>query len=327
MRMALLIVIAGFGIAHGASDLDPVTVRLRDTAAVPARGFTVGDVADVSGGLPRLRDQIAKLDLVELPADKATATLPRRQVEMRVALAGVAAGAYRVAGPEACQVNLKTTPIRPDEVVAAAKQALHERLPWKADEVLIDLVQPVVAVLPAVARDEKWTIKAEPRTGQPTVGRVQMDVTLQVNGHHRLSLPVYLEVRPYQQTVVCLRRVEKGEPLTDKNTYLEGQPVDHRSKLALSPAVRTGAVARHPISPGQVVLITDIEQPGTKAGGAVIHAQEAVKIQVQVGGLRVTTTGQALQEGKQDQLIRVQNVDSKKVVVGRVVGPGIVEVE
>jgi len=41
----------------------------------------------------------------------------------------------------------------------------------------------------------------------------------------------------------------------------------------------------------------------------------------------VTASGVALQEGRKDQLIQVENVDSRKVVLGRVVGPALVEVE
>ncbi len=40
----------------------------------------------------------------------------------------------------------------------------------------------------------------------------------------------------------------------------------------------------------------------------------------------LTATGLAHSDGKIDDLIRVQNLNSNKVVFGRVAGPGIVEV-
>ena len=40
-----------------------------------------------------------------------------------------------------------------------------------------------------------------------------------------------------------------------------------------------------------------------------------------------TAAGEALQEGRLGQTIQVQNVDSKKTLLARVVGPGLVEID
>ena len=58
----------------------------------------------------------------------------------------------------------------------------------------------------------------------------------------------------------------------------------------------------------------------------VIHRGEKVKIVVQSGSMLLTATGLAHSDGKVDDLIRVQNINSNKVVYARVAGPGIVEV-
>jgi flagella basal body P-ring formation protein FlgA len=50
-------------------------------------------------------------------------------------------------------------------------------------------------------------------------------------------------------------------------------------------------------------------------------------MQVNVGGLRVTAAGEAQQAGRLGQTIPVQNVDSKKTLSARVVGPGAVEID
>lgn len=58
----------------------------------------------------------------------------------------------------------------------------------------------------------------------------------------------------------------------------------------------------------------------------VIHRGEKVKIVIQSGAMLLTATGLAHSDGKIDDLIRVQNINSSKVVFGRVAAPGIVEV-
>lgn len=58
----------------------------------------------------------------------------------------------------------------------------------------------------------------------------------------------------------------------------------------------------------------------------VVHRGERVKIVIQSGPMLLTATGLAYSDGKVNDLIRVQNINSSKVVFGRVTGPGTVEV-
>lgn len=58
----------------------------------------------------------------------------------------------------------------------------------------------------------------------------------------------------------------------------------------------------------------------------VIHRGEKVKIVIESGSMLLTATGLAHSDGKLNDFIRVQNINSNKVVFGRVTGPGVVEV-
>lgn len=58
----------------------------------------------------------------------------------------------------------------------------------------------------------------------------------------------------------------------------------------------------------------------------VVYRGEKVKIVIQSGPMLLTATGLAHSDGKLNDLIRVQNLNSSKVVFGRVTGPGVVEV-
>lgn len=58
-----------------------------------------------------------------------------------------------------------------------------------------------------------------------------------------------------------------------------------------------------------------------------LKMRDQVRLVVKIGPVRVTALGEALQEGRVGQTIRVRNVDSNKIVSGRVVDRNIVEVE
>jgi flagella basal body P-ring formation protein FlgA len=58
----------------------------------------------------------------------------------------------------------------------------------------------------------------------------------------------------------------------------------------------------------------------------VVHKRDSVRLRLYVGSLQVTTRGEALEDGRAGERIRIRNVDSSRVVSGRVVDRGTVEV-
>ncbi|MBA4065278.1 MAG: hypothetical protein C0501_16515 [Isosphaera sp.] len=66
---------------------------------------------------------------------------------------------------------------------------------------------------------------------------------------------------------------------------------------------------------------------GARPGEVLVRARGRVTMQVKSGVMTATAVGEALQDGRLGQTIQVQNVDSKKTLTARVVGPGLVEID
>ena len=58
----------------------------------------------------------------------------------------------------------------------------------------------------------------------------------------------------------------------------------------------------------------------------MVRSRQPVKLVARSGGMLIMTDGEALQNGKVGQTVRVENTNSKQVVNGTVTGPGEVEV-
>lgn len=170
----------------------PVVVDLRPHATAAGRTVTLADVAELRGGNDLLREQIARLDLTELPRTGSAVAVKRAQVEYRLRLADIPPALFRLTGAS-------------EVTVASKRQAV------------------------------------------------------------------------------------------------------------------SGQFAKRSLPPGQVIAAPD--------GPLVVRTKQAVKMVVRLGPVNVIANGEALQDGRVGQMVRVQNVESKKVVTGRVSGPGMVEVE
>jgi hypothetical protein len=148
----------------------------------------------------------------------------------------------------------------------------------------------VVVKLPEVPANERITIGAKPHGRPGATGRVQVDMTVGAGGEALLSFALYLNV---------------NQPARPGAPNLPGAgPVPPPSA---------------PAQPGAA---------GAPVGTEIlVQPRQRVEMQVHSGGLKVTAIGEAQQAGKLGQTIPVQNVDSKKVLSGRVTGPGTVEID
>jgi flagella basal body P-ring formation protein FlgA len=181
-------------LAAPAAAADPVTIVLPDRAVCGAAVVTVGHVGTVTGPAEWKR-AVAAIDLSDMPVRETSVTVTRRQVEVRLKLAGLRDTDFRVLGSDRVIVVADRKAVPVEDVVIAAKAAILSRLPYPPDEVTLDLVRPVVTKLPEVGTAERVDIRAEPNTNSVQMGRQQVNVTISTRGEKRLTLSVFLEAK------------------------------------------------------------------------------------------------------------------------------------
>ena len=319
-------VAAGLCLALGAAAEEaPVVVSVRAEAVVGDPRVAVGDVATVEGGAAALRQRIARLDLAELAEDRP-AVVTKEQVAFRIGLAGIDPALFRVQGAARTRLTLQQHRVSEEEIETAARQAVLRRLPWPAEDVAFRLVKPLAGPVLVNGAGPDVRLEAEPRVGALPLGMVHLDVAISVRGARQRSVPVCLEVKAYQKAAVCTRRVERGEALSEANVYFDRRPVQGLNNYVPPGEGLLGKRARHPLQAGQVLTTQDVEVVAPE-GPVLVKQREQIKLVARVGTLQVTAVGEALQDGRDGQWVRVRNVDSKKVVLGRVVGRSLVEVD
>ncbi len=322
---ALLVALpAAPGAARAQSGLAPVVVRLEARVEVPDAIVLVGDVARVGGSDSALVRRVAALDVAEVAGREVGVS--REQVALRLRLAGLEPGQFRVEGAGRAVVTAAPVALTPAALVEAARRALRRAAPAALEEATVrpaNLVQvPPVALYPG----DVVSLDGSVSGAVAVPGRVTAEVGVRVNGARRATARIDLDVRPYQEIAVPRRRIEAKEPLTAENLQLERRPADSANGCLPGRQVLGVARARRVLMPGQPLRHGDVEET-PKAGGGTVKPRDLVKLVARVGPLRVTAVGEVLQEGQVGQIIRVRNVDSKGMVQGRLVDPATVEVD
>ncbi len=309
-----------------AGEKGQVVLSVRPTVIVSVPQVAIRDVAVCEGGNAALREQIARLDLTELPTDGQTVSIAQEQIYYRIRIAGIDASQFRVRGAPAAAVTLPRYLVTEEDVVTAAKKAVLERLPESARDAAFQLSQPVRGLMVVPCPREQVGFEGELSSNAAPVGKVRVDVAVLVSGERRGVVPVFLEIKIHRQVAICRQQIERGEALTKDNIRLEKRTFDHFQDNLPPAGDVIGKRAKQPLVSGHVVTVTEIESSVPEVP-ILVKQQGLVKLVARLGSFQIVTIGEALQDGRPGQLIRVRNIDSKNVVVGRVVDRSLVEVD
>ena len=129
------------------------------------------------------------------------------------------------------------------------------------------------------------------------------------------------QVYVYRQIPVAKHNLLRGKTLTSTDITLETINISLiRQELIDSQAAAIGLEVRRNISQGAPLIKSSIQQP------MAIKRGEIVTIAAKAGTISVNTTGSALNDGRLGQKIRVRNSQSNRVITGRVVAEGKVQI-
>lgn len=303
----------------------PVTVTVRQSAKVVGVVVQIGNVADLSGGSTTLRRKIAELDLTELKPGR-TESLSRRHVEARLLLSDVSTADYHVTGSSEVLVEAlseEEIPVGDAAITAPIQLAYASRLKIPADHILVQLTQPVGNL----GVDARLATIRPLMPSAPRFGDVRMRIGLYVNRRLVKAVPVSVRVQRMRTVATATEEIERGQIIQAEHLELVARPVDSSSPVATAEQL-VGRAARHAIGEGQRVSLRDVSYTvQKKTDPYVIRTRAAVRIVARKGSLTVfANAGEAMQNGRIGDFIRVRNTRSGRIVAAKVISSTEVQV-
>lgn len=217
-----------------------------------------------------------------------------------------------------------------DAIVVAAQKVVLDHLPWPAEDVSFRLAQPLSRDAKLFNNGEKYTCVAELRTNGPPVGRVTVGVTVKSDRQAPLEIPVSLDVRHFETVVATARPVARGRTIQKEDLYLHRWDVTSATDYSTQVDQLIGRTALRTLSAAQIIRDQDLDKgtavPANGDRSVQIKRSDRVKILARLGQLAVTVNGEAMQDGRLGDTIRVRNTESKSIVQGKVISPDEVEI-
>jgi flagella basal body P-ring formation protein FlgA len=212
------------------------------------------------------------------------------------------------------------------EIIQAAKSCLLSKLPWPAENVECRLLQSLPPELRQVNSAAGYEFSAEVRSPGPPVGRVQVRVIAEATKMPTIDLNLVLEVRHFEDVVLAAKTIDRGHQIVAGDLYTDRQDVTELVDYCSNSDDLIGTTARRSIRALTAVRSNDVEAKNRAENQVVIKRRDQVKMIARLGTLSVTAMGEALQDGRKGETIRLRNLESNTNIQGRVIASGEVEI-
>lgn len=290
-------------------------------AAGPARAARLRPFVLISGAQVFLSDLFAGIDpasdhaLGPAPAPGARYIVPAAQLAAIARQDGVP-WQPQGAGDE-CVVARDGVMLARGAVLPALHAALIPAGLAAGDEIILDDFD-----VPVLPRDGRSAIAVDLRSFDAASGSFSADLQVAAPGMAPLARPLHGRVEHMVMAEVLTQRLPAGhvlqpddlQPLALRAALLAGRRAALRGEVL-------GQALVHAMAQGAALAAGDTARPVLVARGG------AVRMQLQAGGIAITATAVALQEGGQGEVVRVMNPASHAVLLAEVTGAGAVRVQ
>ena len=293
-------------------------VRVEETARVAGPDILLGDIAEIHCADAARAQALASLKLGSAAAPGGKRVFSRELFFVRLAAAGESGLATTWAVPPLVTVETRAQRIAGEALVREAEAFLRQELQAAGGEYTVErLYVPDDLTAPEGAVSYKVVLPYGVKYNAPT----NATVWTYVDGRLWKKTMLRFRVHVYESVVVTAKSLTAHHLLQEEDLLLQKMDVSELSPGYLTDVARAvGLEIKRTAGKGAVVTRAMVGKP------LLIERLAQVYIVSRQNGVEIRTEGQALQDGREGELIRVKNLRSARVVTGRVVDEETVEV-
>jgi len=294
----------------------PLEVTFKQAVTVDGDSITIGDIAALSGE-SSLAESLAGQTVEQAPDPGQSIALDTRSIINRLVRRNATLLSVLWQGAATINVSRSFTTIDSEQILAAIDDYLEEnrhRLP-QADIRFIPDSPPLPINLPT-GEISRQVIPSSPAV----IGSSRFSLIYTVDGRVRKNFSVLGRVEAIAPVVIATKTLKYDDIISDDAITVEPRDLGRIANPTGVTELVVGSVVKRTIPSGSAIDTTAIEQP------PVVRKGELVKIFISHKQMVLTATGIAKADGRKDEMIRVRNSSSNKLIYGRVDAPGIVEV-
>jgi len=292
-----------------------ITIAVLQDSTVQGPVMTLGEIAEVNGDNPARLKTLREVKIGAVAAPGTSLTMTPEMLGARLIASGADFTGVTWDVPRSFRVVTASQIVGGQRIADAAKSFIEKSIGGSrplssGSSVTISLLEtPADLTAPRGKLELIAQIPAGIRHSSPTLAVV----SVRTDGRPYTEVTVRFEVKRYEDVIVAANTIDTGDSLSAPDLRIERADVGPLGNLYFTDAAKAiGMTARRPIPRGTVLNSSMLTST------LVIKRGATVQIVAKVGDMQVGATGQALNDGAVGDLVRVQNLDTKKIITGRV---------
>ena len=273
----------------------------------------LGDAAILTGSKD-LVETASAVTLGRTSIGTGDVQLDRNAILSRLASVGIYYAKIEFSGAPVVSIKRQSLKITGEQILKCAYKAITENglasaCSWKAvttpKDIFVSAEANQVTIHPAIENASTTSLRM-----RIAVYKGQKEINAQV---------VQFQAQYQAKRAIALKDIPAGGLLSADNIKIETYHSAYPQANWVEPF---GLIAKRTIRTNSVI---GGEMAANQNEQIVINRSQGVVIQIKRPGLSITAMGEAMQDGRTNEYIKVRNIDSQKVLVARVNHDGTVE--
>lgn len=288
-----------------------IVVQLMPEAVVTGKSFSLGEIAVVHGVRPNRESQWTGLEVGVSPRAGETAVVTQSRVARVLRLSGLALENLELSGAAETVVARESQTVSADMLHQLVREHVMARMPWDAENVSIEQIRGARdLVLAATAVTHQ--VKAQPNCDY--LGLTSFQVVTATGDGEEIQQWVKADIQVTTPVVVARHPIPRLTQLGTADVKVEKRNLASLSSDTVASVDEVvGKRSRREIRAGEPIRLSQVEL------APVVRRGDLVTLKVESEHFLVTARGKVLENGRPGEVIRVENIASRKQVYGKVV--------
>jgi len=302
------------------SEAGLISIHGLEKAEINSNDIYLGRIAKIRGDDQALIKRLKRVIIARAPLPGKSRHLKENHIRLRLKQEKIDLSQIRLVAPKGIEVIRGFVAVTKEDIKKVVSDFIYANIPWEREKVKIrDIRVRDRVILPK----GKITYRVEPLKNSDFKGSVPLPLHFKVNGRFQKRILVTADIEVSAEVVVTKRPLRRFRRITEDDIEIrEKNLAELPSNIILDYEEVLGKRAKRNIGANRVLRSDLIEFP------PLVKRGDVVLIIAESGGLRITTLGMVKQrEGRRGERIRIENIDSKKSLYGRVVDARTVKVD
>lgn len=310
----ILITILGIpSIANG-----HVSIELFENVEVNNSTIYLRDIARIECENDKLKSKLSEIEITRVPLPGVPKTLDKDYIIIKLKQNKVNTDELSIKGTAKIVIIQSYMLLRTEDLIKDLKAFILSNYIFESKDVVIESMDiPKDYILPK----GELSLRFKERIKSNLIGTVPFDIDILVDSKKYMSASITVKINQYRDIIVSSRFLPRNSILGISDIRKEKRissslPQDSVSEIDMV----IGKQLSRAMNPREVITLNVLTTP------FIMKKGDRVNIVIEKGGLRINAPGEAKEDGRMGQLIRVINMISKKEIYGRVESDKVVRI-